>query len=234
MADLIAIAGESGSGKTTSVKYLNPKETLVISILGKPLPFAGFKKNYTPLRKDESGNWIGNFYKTKDTSKILSVFQIINKSRKDIKYIVIDDANYLLSCETMDKAEEKGYEKFTLLAKHYYDVIMAATELREDLMVFFITHTENVGDVITPKHKIKTTGKMLDSVVNVDGLFTYVIYCELMEAADDTMSRTFRTNTLKGEDTCKTPHNCFKDLYIDNNLQIVADTINKYNNGEEE
>jgi len=134
----------------------------------------------------------------------------------------------------MDKAEEKGYEKFTLLAKHYYDVIMAATELREDLMVFFITHTENVGDVITPKHKIKTTGKMLDSVVNVDGLFTYVIYCELMESPDGTMSRTFRTNTLKGEDTCKTPHGCFKDLYIDNNLQIVADTINKYNNGEEE
>ena len=55
-----------------------------------------------------------------------------------------------------------------------------------------------------------------------------------MEADNGPMSRTFRTSTLKGEDTCKTPHGCFKDLYIDNNLQIVADTINKYNNGEEE
>lgn len=232
MADLIGIAGNSGSGKTTSVKDLNPAETLVISILGKPLPFAGSKKNYTPFKKNAESKWVGNFYKSNKFDKITQVLNIVNKSRPDIKNIVIDDANYLMSCEAMERAEEKGYDKHTQMAKHYYEVLMYAAGLRDSLKIFVLSHIENVGDILNPFWKLKTLGKMLDTTVNVDGLFTYLLFTEMVEDEDGNMKRCFRTNTIKGEDTCKTPMGCFKDLYIPNNLQLVQETIDSYNLGE--
>ena len=158
MAELIGIAGNAGSGKTTSVKDLNPKETFIVSVLGKPLPFKGFKKNYPKLMQ-ENGKWVGNFYVSNKVDQIIKIFAIINKTRPEIKQIVIDDANYLMSLETMDRAEEKGYEKFTQIAKHYYDMLKAALNLRDDLKVIVISHMENAGDVMNPLWKLKTTGK---------------------------------------------------------------------------
>lgn len=75
---------------------------------------------------------------------------------------------------------------------------------------------------------------MLDNTINVDGLFTYLLYTELIENENGDMEHVFRTNTVKGEDTCKTPLGCFKNLYIPNNLQLVVETIDRYNNGDEE
>jgi ABC-type dipeptide/oligopeptide/nickel transport system ATPase subunit len=90
MAELIGIAGNSGSGKTTSVKDLNPIETFIISVLGKPLPFRGFKKNYPPLKVVDK-NYVGNFFTSNKVDNIIKIFGIINKSRPEIKQIVIDD-----------------------------------------------------------------------------------------------------------------------------------------------
>lgn len=234
MADIIAIAGDTGSGKSTSIRNLNSKETFVISIVGKPLPFAGYKKKYTPLVKTSEGQWEGNYYKSSNIDNILKIFTVVNKLRPEIKQIIIDDSNYLMSCETMDRVDEKGYEKFTNIAKHYYTLITDAVQLRDDLKVIFLSHIENVGDVLNPKLKLKTTGRMLDNTVNIDGLFTYVIYTELHEGIDGKMERVFRTNTIDGTDSCKTPLGCFKELYIPNDLDIVISTIDKYNNGEDE
>lgn len=139
-----------------------------------------------------------------------------------------------MSCETMDRAEEKGYEKFTQIAKHYYDMLKTALNLRDDLKVIVISHIENAGDTMNPQYKLKTTGKMLDNTINVDGLFTYLLYTELVESENGDIEYVFRTNTIKGEDTCKTPLGCFKELYIPNNLQLVVETIDRYNNGDEE
>ena len=72
-----------------------------------------------------------------------------------------------MSCETMDRAEEKGYEKFTQIAKHYYDMLKTALNLRDDLKVIVISHIENAGDTMNPQYKLKTTGKMLDNTINV-------------------------------------------------------------------
>ena len=232
MADIIAIAGDTGSGKSTSIKNLNPQETFIVSILGKPLPFPGYKKKYIPLFKSEKGTWEGNYFKSNNIDKILQIFIVVDKLRPEIKQIVIDDSNYLMSCETMDRVSEKGYEKFTQIASHYYNLIMGAAQLRDDLKIIFLSHTENVGDVLNPKFKLKTSGKMLDNTVNVDGLFTYVLYTELHENDEGKMERVFRTNTIDGTDSCKTPLGCFKDLYIPNDLTIVIDRINKYNDGE--
>lgn len=230
MAALVGICGPSGIGKTTSMKDLNPAETFVISVLGKPLPFAGSKKNYVKVKKDGK-NYVGNFYISNKVENITNMLRVVDKLRPEIKYVVIDDSNYLMSCETMDRSEEKGFDKFVQIAKHYYDMLMTAAGLRDDLKIFVLSHIENAGDPINPQWKLKTTGKMLDNTVYVDGLFTYMLYTEMIEGEDGTMRRVFRTNTIKGEDTCKTPLGCFTDLYIPNNLQLVADAIDKYEEG---
>lgn len=231
MANLVGIAGQSGHGKSTSIRNLNPEETFIISVLGKPLPFPGARKKYTKLKK-EGKEYVGNLYVSNKTENVINILNIINKAMPHIKNVVIDDANYLMACEAMDRSDEKGYDKFTQLAKHYYDVLMFAAGLRDDLKVFVLTHIENAGDVINPQWKVKTLGKMLDSTLNVDGLFTYMLYTELVEGSDGEMQHVFRTRTLKGEDTCKAPMGVFSDTYISNDLQIVAEAIDKYELGE--
>jgi hypothetical protein len=229
MSDLIAIAGGSGSGKTTSLRNLNPTETFIVSITGKPLPFKGFKKNYTPLRKESNGS-IGNFYKSKNADDVVKIFKLVSMTMPNIKQIIIDDSNYLMSFEVMERANEKGWDKSTQIAKHYYDMLDAALNLREDLKVVILSHIENLGDTLNPQWKLKTAGKMLDTQLNVDGLFTYILYTNIVAGEDGKPSYNFRTNTLDGSDTCKTPMGCFEEMYIDNDLQLVLNKIDKYNN----
>ncbi len=106
----------------------------------------------------------------------------------------------------------------------------AALALRDDLKVIMISHIENLGDTLNPQWKLKTAGKMLDTQLNVDGLFTYILYTGIIQGDDGKPSYKFRTNTIDGSDTCKTPMGCFEELYIDNDLQIVLTQIDKYNN----
>lgn len=231
MSDLIGIAGNSGSGKTTSIKDLNPNETFIVSITGKPLPFKGYRKNYTPLRKEEN-RYVGNLYKSKNIEDIIKIFKLVSVTMPHIRQIVIDDANYLMSFEVMERANEKGWDKSTQIAKHYYDMLDGALSLRDDLKVIIISHIENLGDTLNPQWKLKTAGKMLDTQLNVDGLFTYLLYTAIVQGEDGKPQYKFRTNTIDGTDTCKTPMGCFNELYIENDLQFVLDRIDTYNNEE--
>ena len=111
-------------------------------------------------------------------------------------------------------------------------MLKAATDLRDDLKVVILSHIENLGDVLNPQWKLKTTGKMLDNTLNVDGLFTYLLYTEVLSSEDGGRPQfKFRTNTLDGTDTCKTPMGCFEDMYIDNDLSMVIKKIDEYNEG---
>lgn len=112
MAELIAIVGASGSGKSTSLRNLDPKSTFIINVTGKSLPFPGYKKNYTPFRQDpETKKFIGNLYNTSDVNKIAQALKIIDKTRPDIKVVVLEDSQYLMGFEMMDRANEKGYDE---------------------------------------------------------------------------------------------------------------------------
>lgn len=131
----------------------------------------------------------------------------------------------------MDRAMEKGYEKFTSLAQRFYSVLKEAMSARDDLKIFILTHSDNVGDAINPMYKMKTIGKMVDTVITLEGLFTYVLFTCRKTNDDGVIEYKFMTNS-DGTNTAKTPLGCFKELYIDNDLQMVFDRIDEYNNNE--
>ena len=197
----------------------------------KPLPFKAWKKKFIPI-KIEGNNISGNYYVSSKWDQIIKILQIVDKKMPHIKTLVIDDANYLLTQELMERALEKGYDKHTELAKHYYDFIIDAMTMRDDLTMVFISHIVNDGTDIDPKYKLFTTGKLLDRSVNIDGLFNYLLYAEKLINSDDSIDYKFRTRTL-GADTCRSTKGCFEDLYIEQDMQYVINTINKFEFGEE-
>ena len=232
MANLIVLAGFSNSGKSTSLKYLDHSETFIVSCTNKQLQIPGFRKKYKKVAIEDKklvGNWlISNSYE-----KIHKILDIVNRTRPDIKTVVIDDINYCLSGEIMDNALVKGYEKFTMQAKNYYDLITSAGELRDDLTVVFISHIINDGTDIDPQYKMYSSGKMLDKTVNIDGLFSYIIYSErYIDEATGEVGYRFKTRT-DGNDTCRSVAGCFSEKYIEPNMQTIIDTINKFEEGEE-
>ena len=232
MANLIVLAGFSNSGKSTSLKYLNPTETFIISCTNKQLQIPGFRKKYKKVAIEDK-KLVGNWLVSNSYERIHKILDIVDRTRTDIKTIVIDDINYCLSGEIMDNALIKGYEKFTMQAKNYYDLITNAGELRDDLTVVFVSHIINDGTDIDPQYKMYSSGKMLDKTVNIDGLFSYIIYSEryIDEATGDVGYR-FKTRT-DGNDTCRSVAGCFSEKYIEPNMQTVIDTINKFEEGEE-
>ena len=230
MSNIICLAGLSNSGKSTSLKYLDSNSTAIISCTNKQLQIPGFRKKYIKIHI-EDGKLIGNWLVSSNYSNIEGVLKYISVNRDDIKTIVIDDANYLLSNETFQGALTKGYEKFTVLAKNYYDLIQFCLELRDDITVVFITHIENCGTEMDPEYRLWTTGKMLTNAVNLDGLFSYIIYAERYIDESDEVKYRFKTKT-DGNDTCRSVEGCFSEKYIEPNMQNVIDTINKFELGE--
>ena len=230
MSNVICLAGLSNTGKSTSLKYLEPSETFIVSCTNKQLQIPGFRKKYIKV-SIEDNKLVGNWLVTKDYARIAKILKVVSQSRPDIKTVVIDDLNYLLSNEIMSSAEEKGFEKFTRQAKNYYDIINNAQNLRDDLTVVMISHIINDGTDMEPFWKLYTSGKMLDKTVNLDGLFSYIIYTDKYVDENDEVQYRFMTRT-NGNDTCRSVAGCFADKYIEPNMKLVIDTINKFESGE--
>ncbi len=231
MSNLVTLAGFSNSGKSTSLKYLNPSETFIISCTNKQLQIPGFRKKY-PKVEIKDGKLVGNWYVNSNYTQIEKILDLISIKRDDIKVVVIDDANYLLSNETFANVSVKGYEKFSVMAKNYYDLIQHCQNLRDDLTVVFVTHIENFGTDMDPEYRMWTTGKMLTSQINLDGLFSYIIYSErYIDDVDGDVHYRFKTRT-DGNDTCRSVEGCFTDKYIEPNMKLVLDTITAFENGD--
>lgn len=230
MADLIAIVGESGSGKTSSIRNLDPSEIFIISTTGKRPGIQNAKKKYSNFTIDPKTKEIkGNFYTTANIDNIKKVMDIVDKKLLNIKTLVIDDFQYLQAFENMDRVDEKGYSKFTDIAKHAYEALKHGMDLRDDLNVVIMTHSENIGDNLNPYYKIKTIGKMLDSVITLEGLFTYVLFTKILrDEASNGVSYKFMTNS-DGTCTAKSPMGLFPNLYVDNDLNMVINRIKEYN-----
>lgn len=159
MAELIAIVGESGSGKTTSIRNLDPQQTFIISTTGKHPGIPGAKKKYPDFKIGKDKSLTGNFYTTANIDNIQKVLKLVDTKMPNVKVLIIDDFQYLQAFEAMARVDEKGYGKFTDMAKHAYEVLRGSMGLREDLFVVIMTHSENTGDNLNPYYKIKTQGK---------------------------------------------------------------------------
>lgn len=230
-AETIAIVGESGTGKSTSLRNLNSEETFIISTTGKPLPFRAWKKKYIPI-KIEGKNVSGNYYVSSKWDQILKILQIIDKMMPNIKQVIIDDFQYVLSYEFVDRATEVGYTKFSELAQHAMEILRYSEKMREDCKMIFLTHSENVGDNVNPKFVIKTVGKLLSEKVTLEGLFTYIFFTKVSEGDSGRMEYKLITNN-DGTCVAKTSFGMFEDLEIDNDLEKIIEVIDDYNEGEE-
>jgi len=204
------ILGQSGTGKSASLRNLDPAKTLLIQCVKKPLPF---KANWVEASKEHPS---GNIVVRSNSAKIVEAMQ---KTARDI--IVIDDFQYLLAQEFMNRSSEKGYEKFTEMARHYYDVLMCASSLANNKRVYLLSHTDTSesGQV-----KAKTIGKLLDEKITVEGLLTIVLRTHVING-----NYLFSTRN-NGQDTVKTPMGMFSDEFVENDLSAIDQAICEYYN----
>jgi hypothetical protein len=219
---LIGIVGATGTGKSTSIKHLDPKETYIINVAKKELPFKGADKLYSTENK--------NYKEIDDANEITRLLKTISEKAPHIKNIVIEDSNYIMGFNIVSKATEVGFTKFSIMARDMVELFREARKLRDDLKIFYFTHPETIeesGEVVG--YKIKTAGKLIDNQIVLEGLLTICLYTYVEEKKDGTVSYNFITNRFR-KYPAKSPDGMFADIMIPNNLQEVANTIDEYYN----
>ena len=195
----VLILGESGSGKSASMRNFEPEDVSIFNVAAKPLPF----RKKLPR---------------KATSDYHAIMEGIYNSQK--KAFVIDDSQYLMCFESFSRSKETGFAKFTDFALNFYNLVQfVIKKTPPDVIVYFLHHTES--DSNTGKVKAKTMGKMLDSQLTLEGLFSIVLMC-----VTDGKKHSFITQS-DGFTTAKSPMEMFPDV-IDNDLKSVDQTIREY------
>ena len=195
----VGIYAKSGAGKSYSMHDFNPGEIAIYNVSGKPLPFP--KK--LPMVKTSDMKWIANDIR-----------------KNTMNCYVIDDAGLAMTFFLFGKLNETGYGKFTEVAKQFYDLVQTVIrETSDDTIVYFLMHNERSED--GSEIKMKTAGKMIDSQISLEALFTIVLY-----GVTDGRRHVFQTQS-DGVTTAKSPVGMF-DEEIDNDLKAVDTAIRKY------
>ena len=217
---LIGIVGATGTGKSTSIKHLDPKETYIINVAKKELPFKGSEKLYNTENK--------NYKEVDDAIEITKLLKTISEKAPHIKNIIIEDSNYIMGFNIVSKATEVGYTKFSLMAKDMVELFREARRLRDDIKVFYLTHPENIedgGDIIG--YKIKTAGKLIDNQVLLEGLLTVCLYTHVEENKEGVVTYSYLTNRFK-KYPAKSPDGMFDEIKIPNDLSYIAKKLDEY------
>lgn len=201
MAQKVLILGNSGTGKSASLRNFNPEEILVINCAGKPLPFKNKFEQVTPKYDDM-------------TTDILTAFDTTKK-----KVIVVDDCQYIMSFQYMRRIHENGWEKWNDIQSEFFRIIQLADYLPEDTVVYFLSHIQRDED---GNEKIKTMGKMLDEKITIEGLFTTVLKTSVQDG------KYYFLTQNSGRDTVKSPIGMFDSYAIDNDLKYVDTKIRNY------
>lgn len=207
MAQMVLIMGESGTGKSTSMRNCDPATTAVVNPVGKPLPFKG---KYEMLNSVTESHKITKFMK--------------EQAAAGKKLLVVDDFQYILSVPYMNRIKENGWDKWNDFGANYFEIIEVCKELPEDVVVAYMTHTETLENGVTT---IKLIGKLLREKITIEGLFTIVLRTGVNEG------KYYFYTQNSGKDTVKSPMGMFPAYAIDNDLNYVADKVrNFYEVGE--
>lgn len=215
MAKVVGVMGESGSGKTTSMRNLDPKTTFYIDCDKKGMSWKGWKKQYNTTSL--------NYWATDQTDVVIQLLDKINTqdNLKQIKVVVIDTLNALMVADEVRRMKDKGYDKWIDLAQCVWGLLDHLYELRDDLTVIVICHSqtqkEDDGYTFT---RIKTSGKKLDKL-NVETKLTTVLY-----AREKDGRYVFQTHA--DNSTAKTPLGAFEEDEIDNDIVKVLDALKDY------
>ena len=217
MANVICIAGESGSGKTTSLRNLNPAETYIIDADKKGLSWRGWKKYYSIENK--------NYYTTDRPLKVRTIMDAVNERRPEIKTLVIDTIGSIMVADEMRRMKEKGYDKWQDLAQCIWDIVDSALMYRPDLTVIFIAHTQTERDdsgfLFT---RIKTSGKKLDKIC-LESKFKTVLIAKCVGGE-------YIFETLAKNSTARSPKGLFESDEIPNDITEVIKALDNYENEE--
>ncbi len=202
MAQMLLIMGESGTGKSTSLRNCDPQTTAVVNPVGKPLPFKG---RYEMLNSITESRKITKFMK--------------EQAAAGKKLIVVDDFQYILSVPYMNRIKENGWDKWNDFGANYFEIIEVCKELPDDVVVAYMTHTETLENGVTT---IKLIGKLLREKITIEGLFTIVLRTGVNEG------KYYFYTQNSGKDTVKSPMGMFPSYAIDNDLNYVADKIRNF------
>lgn len=209
MARKVLVIGASGSGKSSSLRGLDAKETAIIKCINKELPFKKGDAKFKSIVCQKAEDVVKN------------IVMILQKA-PHIKNIVIDDLIYLSVQTFMSRSKEKGYDKFTDLANELYSVLTLPEQVQNDDITFiYLTHSET--NPTTMETNVRTIGKVISEKVVPEGLFTIVL-----EAQCDNGEYKFLTHNISGNSVVKTPLGMFEEDYIDNDLSIVLKAIKEY------
>lgn len=206
----VLLMGASGSGKSTSLRNLPAEETAIINITNKPMPFRNKDNKKIVCLKDFEAKDYDELYK--------KIIQAIQGTKKRI--VVVDDSSYMMSFENFEKANNKGYDKFTTMAKNYYDLIKSAISCDGEKIVYIITH-EEIDDV-NQLYRPKTIGKMLSNQLVIEGLFSIVLRSVYKNG-----EYIFQTQN-DGTSVCKSPMDLFEEKEMPNDLFEVDKKIREY------
>tara|TARA_Y100000310_G_scaffold333323_2_gene410644 strand:- start:618 stop:1361 length:744 start_codon:yes stop_codon:yes gene_type:complete len=210
------VIGESGRGKTTALRNLPPERTHLINVVGKAIPFPS-GVNYV-LDKNMTISASGPIIR--EAMKKAS-------ANESVDYLVVDDLHYIMATEFMDKAMVKGYDKFTMMARNIWDLLVSASHLRAGLKVFFLCHEE---ETITGR-RMKTLGKLLAEKLTPEGMATIVLWAEV-DIPEVGNPRYFFSTQTDGTTSAKSPMGMFP-AQIPNDLFLVSQRIDEYYQGVE-
>lgn len=215
--------GPSGTGKSTSIKALDPKTTIVFNTLKKRLPFKGSSALYNAEMK--------NLYELNDYKDVIKYLVNISDKGTHIKNVIIDDSVYIMRKEYFDRAKENGFGKFLDLAMHFQNIIETCENLRPDLNVFFILHSEPViNENAIVGYKVATVGKLLDQQYNPVEVVPMVLFSSV-QYKDGKPQYGFYTHTTMEKGAiipAKSPDGMFEEDFIPNDLALVVKAMEEY------
>lgn len=224
MANICMILGPSGTGKSTSIKGLDPKETVVLNVLRKRLPFKGSGTIYNVDNK--------NLFNVDEHTQIINLLNSIDQKAPHVKNVIVEDMTYVMRKEFFKRAKETGYGKYTELAQHFQQIISTCENMRENINVFFILHSEPVqSDKVTIGFKVSTIGALIDNQYNPVEVVPMVLYSAIKYDEKGNATYGFYTHRcMEGtvEIPAKSPADMFEDDFISNDLGLVVKAMNEY------